>query len=233
MGQWARIVEVTTGRNGASLGSGRVRASLARVFEAADAASLAPLRGDVDIERLLRAVPPSHTIKGAFLAPNAAIVGMDWPRIESTLRSPPRGGKYLTFSNYALFDHVLLSDLAARRKYPRMPTREAHRILSRDTMEVFSKTTLGRVALTLVSGPKSLLFKYEDIFNSMVAGPRLAVRELDDMTVELAYTDYYSTTEAIFGVIEGAILACKLVPTVTVEKKGEGRFVATASWAHW
>ena len=108
-----------------------------------EGSNLAPLRGDVDIQRLLRMCPPAHTIKGAFIAPNALAIASDWPGVEPTLRAPPRGGKYLTFSDYPFSDHLLLSDLAARAKYPGIPTCEAHRLLTRSTMDIFSNTTLG------------------------------------------------------------------------------------------
>src|ERR1700685_2333687 len=97
--------------------------------------NLAPLKGDVDIARLLRAIPVGHKIKGAFLAANAMIVASDWARVEPTLRAPPRNGRYLTFSDYPLYDHVLLADYAARAKYPGLPTCEGHRLLSRATID--------------------------------------------------------------------------------------------------
>jgi uncharacterized protein (TIGR02265 family) len=195
-----------------------------------DGSHLVALKGDVDVARVLRAVPTEHKIKGVFLAANALIVASDWARIEPSLRAPPRGGKYLTFSDYPLYDHVLLSDYAARHKYRGLPTCEAHRLLSRATIDTFSKTTLGRIALTLVSGPGSLLMKYEEVFNRMVVGAHVAVKPLAGQAVELSYTSYYSTREAIFGVVEGAIMACDFQPSVEVESRGTGAYVATASW---
>ncbi len=192
--------------------------------------NLPSLRGDVDIPRLLRTIPATHAIKGVFVAPNAATVGADWPRVTATLRSPPRGGKYVAFTDYPLADHVLLSDLAARKLYPGKPTCEAHRLLARGTMDTFTQTTLGRIALAFTSGPTALLNKYGEVFNRLVTGPKAFVRSVDDVSAEVEYSGYYSLREAIYGVLEGIVLACDLTPTVTIEARGDGRYLAQVSW---
>jgi uncharacterized protein (TIGR02265 family) len=198
-----------------------------------DGTTLAPFSGDVDLEKLLRLAPSTHTIKGAFVATNAAIVAKEWPQIEASLRAPPRAGQYLPFSDYPLADFLRVTDAAARRRYPGMPTCESHRLLSRATFETFSQTTLGRVTLALVSGPGSLLMKYEEIFNRMLHGPRVTVRSTGERSVEVSYVGYFGTREAIFGVLEGSVIACQFEPTVVVETKGDGRYLARVSWAPW
>jgi uncharacterized protein (TIGR02265 family) len=195
--------------------------------------SLPPLLGDVDVTRLLRTVPPAHAIKGAFIGANADAVRAAWDRISLQLRAPPRAGKYLAFTDYPLSDHVLLADFAARRLYPGVPTCESHRLLSRATIDTFAKTTLGRVTLSLIAGPQSMLTKYQDIFNRMVTGPRVVVEVTGATSVTLTYRDYYSLKEAIVGVVEGAILACDLEPLVQLLGQGDGCFVANASWRPW
>jgi uncharacterized protein (TIGR02265 family) len=198
-----------------------------------DGTPLIPFRGEVDIDRLIEKVPAGFTIKGAFVASNAAIVASDWPRIEQTLDQPPRNGKYLAFSDYPLADFLRITHAAAKKKYPALPSREAHRLLSRSTFEVFAQTTFGRVVVTLVSGPASLLKKYEDVFNRMLKGPRVAVTVTGSQSVEMAFTSYYSTREAIFGVLEGAVMACQFEPAVRVESEGEGAFRAYVTWKTW
>jgi uncharacterized protein (TIGR02265 family) len=198
-----------------------------------DGTVLVPFRGDVDIERLASKVPPGYTIKGLFVAPNATIIGTDWPRIEHTLSAPPRNGKYLTFADYPLADFLRTSDVAARRKYPGVGTCEAHRRLARSTFETFSSSTLGKVALSLVSGPASLLTKYGEMYKRVLTGQLLEVTVVDKCTVDLEYTNYYMTKEAIFGVIEGCVMACQLEPKVTVRASGEWKFSARAEWTRW
>jgi uncharacterized protein (TIGR02265 family) len=200
---------------------------------ATDGSTLVPFKGDLDLEKLVSAVPAGHMIKGAFVASNAAILGDEWERVAPTLSMPPRGGKYVTFSDYPVTDFLRVGDAAARKKYPSIGTREGHRLLARNTFEVFSRTTLGRVTLTLVSGPASLLSKYEEIFNRMCTGPRVKVKVVDDKSVHISYNSYFSTREAIFGVTEGAVIACHFEPTVTVESLGAGRYEAVVSWVPW
>ena len=198
-----------------------------------DGTSLVPFRGEVDIERLVRAAPATHAIKGAFIASSAEILGADWARLESSLRAPPRGGKYVSFSNYPLTDFLRVNDAAARKKHPNVSSSEAHRLLSRETFDIFSKTQVGRVVVAMLSGPESVLTKYETFFNQMVSGPRVTVKITGPSTAEVSYTGYYSTREAIFGVIEGAVLACDFEPSLRVEGKGEGKYVAEVAWKKW
>jgi uncharacterized protein (TIGR02265 family) len=198
-----------------------------------DGSSLIPFRGEVDIERLIAKVPPGFAIKGAFVGSNAAIVADEWPQLEKALALPPRNGKYLAFSDYPLTDFLRVTHAAARKKYPGIPSSEAHRLLSRSTFDVFAQTTLGRVTLTLVSGPASLLSKYEEIFNRMVKGPRVKATVTGEQSIDMLFTQYYSTREAIFGVLEGAVIACHFEPTVRVESQGEGTFRAVVTWKTW
>jgi len=197
----------------------------------AERSALAPFVGDVDLERLLRLVPAGHTIKGAFVAAPAEIVADEWSRLEPTLLRPPRSGKFVTFSDYPLSDFLRITDAAARRRHADVGTSEGHRRLARATFDIFAATALGRVTLSLVSGPSSLLTKYEEIFNRMLSGPRVGVYVTSPESVEVSYTGYYSTREAIFGVLEGAVMACHRNPVVSVEARGEGRYLARVSWA--
>lgn len=190
-----------------------------------------PFRGDVDIDALVRAVPPHHTIKGAFVASNAALAAPEWDSLEKRLVSPPKGGKYLPFSDYPLGDYLRVTDVAARRKFPRVSSREAHRQLSRNTFDVFSQTTLGKVTMTMVNTPSAALLKYQDIFNRMVSGARVTVTETGPAALDLEFREYYSTQEAIFGVIEGVILAYRQAPQVVLLAKGRGHFLASVEWS--
>jgi uncharacterized protein (TIGR02265 family) len=192
--------------------------------------SAGALQGDVDVARLLRTIPADHTIKGVFIAPNASAVARDWPELAGYLRAPPRGGKYIPFTDYPLSDHVLIADAAARRMFPGHPTRQAHRLLGRSTIEEFTKTTLGRVALALVSNPKTVFTKYCELFNKMLSGPSVGVTAVDATSAELEYRAYYYMVEAIHGVLEGLVALCGSAPVVTVSGRGDGRYVARAEW---
>ena len=189
-----------------------------------------PLRGDLDIEALVRAAPSAHTIKGAFIGSNAALAMPDWPELEKKLLAPPRGGKYLPFSDYPLTDYLRVTDAAARRKFPRMPTREAHRQLSRLTFDVFSQTTLGKVTMAMITTPAGAFLKYQEIYNRMVSGSKVLVIPRNARVIDFEFTNYYSTQEAIYGVLEGVVLAYRSVPHVILLGKGKGHFLATVEW---
>lgn len=189
-----------------------------------------PLRGDLDIEALVRAVPAAHTIKGAFVGSNAALAMPDWAELEKKLIAAPRGGKYLAFSDYPLADYLRVTDAAARRKFPKIATREAHRLLSRLTFDVFSQTTLGKVTMSMITSPTGAFLKYQDIYNRMVSGSKVLVIPRTDRKIDFEFTNYYSTQEAIYGVLEGVVLAYRSVPHVILLGKAKGHFVATVEW---
>lgn len=189
-----------------------------------------PLRGELDVEALVRAVPPAHTIKGAFVGSNAALAMPDWSELEKKLLAPPRGGKYLPFSDYPLTDYLRVTDAAARRKFPKLTNREAHRQLSRLTFDVFAQTTLGKVTMAMVTTPTAAFLKYQEIYNRMVSGSKVQVLPRTTRAIDFEFTDYYSTQEAIYGVLEGVVLAYRGVPSVIILAKAKGHFLASVEW---
>lgn len=192
------------------------------------------LTGDIDIEAMIRLVPPKHLIKGAFLAKYAAAAGPELDKLQTTLVAPPRGGRYLPFTDYPFVDYLRLSDVAARRKYKHASPREAHRLLARSVYQTFSETTLGKVVGTFATGPAPVMLKYEDVYNRMLVGARVTVRQRGDHHVEAEFINYYSTVEAIVGVFEGMVLAHHGTPCIAVtvgdQGKPRGHYVAKITW---
>jgi uncharacterized protein (TIGR02265 family) len=189
-----------------------------------------PLQGDVDIEQYIHAVPDGHSIKGLFLASPALILQDRWNEIETKLIAPPRLGRYLPFSDYPLRDYLRVIDLAARRRHPRVPAREAHRLLSRNVFDTFSGSTLGLITNSMVSGPASALSKYQEIYNAMTRGSSAHVTALEAQLVQVDFRGYYSTVEAVFGVVEGIVMAFGAKPTLTVKVAPRGHVSATVHW---
>jgi uncharacterized protein (TIGR02265 family) len=195
-----------------------------------DDAALTPFLGDVALEALVAAVPASHAIKGMFVASNANAVSDDWSRIEPALMAPPRGGRYLAFSDYPFADFLRVSDAAVRRKFPTKGTREGHRLLSREIIGTFGESVAGRATLSWLREPEGLLRQYEEVFNVMMTGASVKVRVTDARSTDIEYDDYYGTAEAIFGVLEGIVLACHVSPRVTLETTGVGGYIARVTW---
>lgn len=192
------------------------------------------LSGDIDIEALIRAVPPKHLIKGAFLAKNASHAGPELEKLQPKLVAPPRGGRYLPFTDYPFVDYLRVTDAAARRKYRTVGGREAHRLLARSVYQTFSETTLGKVVGTLATGPASVMLKYEEVYNRMLVGARVTMRQRADRHIEAEFINYYSTLEAIVGVFEGMVLTFQGSPQVAVtvgeQGKPRGHYVAKITW---
>ena len=189
-----------------------------------------PLVGDLDIEHLIAAVPDGHAIKGLFILSSAAAVHDRWNTLESKLQSPPRLGRYLPFSDYPLSDYLRITDAAARKRHPLVSPRQAHRLLSRDVFSTFTSSTLGKVTLSMLSGPLDALTKYQDMYGRMTRGSRAKVTAIEPQVVEVAFHDYYSTVEAVFGVVEGVVMAFRCQPSMTVRVAPMGRVTATVRW---
>src|SRR5207253_1432621 len=113
---------------------------------------------------------------------------------------------------------------------PRVPAREAHRLLSRNVFDTFSGSTLGKITLSMLSGPGSALSKYQEMYNAMTRGSSAKVTTLEPNLVEVDFRDYYSTVEAVFGVVEGIVMAFGAKPTLTVKVAPRGRVTATVRW---
>ncbi len=192
------------------------------------------LSGDIDIEALVRAVPAKHLIKGAFLAKYASVAGPDFEKLSPSLVGAPRGGRYLPFTDYPFVDYLRLTDVAARRKYKLASAREAHRLLARSVYQTFSETTLGKVVGTFASGPAPVMLKYEEVYNRMLVGSRVTMRQRAEHHVEAEFINYYSTVEAIVGVFEGMVIAHQGSPRIAVsvgeQGKPRGHYVAKITW---
>jgi uncharacterized protein (TIGR02265 family) len=100
-----------------------------------------------------------------------------WSEIEPTLSKPPRFGRYVPFIDYPSRDHVLLVREAARKSYPQLPEREAHRRMGRLGLEDFRSSRVGSVMLAMLGGPRQALMQFP-------TGWKLSVRNTAEVTSE-------------------------------------------------
>ncbi|MEP7049012.1 MAG: DUF2378 family protein [Pseudomonadota bacterium] len=119
-----------------------------------------PLRGQVDAEARVAAIPPESTTKGMYLADLVARLDVRhvekvWP----TLQAAPRHGKYQPFLDYPFADALRWLHAVARHRQPNEPLLESLRLLGRDTVKVFLASRAGQVVRSMTLGPREALLR--------------------------------------------------------------------------
>ena len=78
------------------------------------------------------------------------------------------------------------------------------------------------------------MLKYEEVYNRMLIGSRVTMRQHADRHIEAEFINYYSTVEAIVGVFEGMVLTFQGTPATAVtvgdQGKARGHYLAKITW---
>jgi uncharacterized protein (TIGR02265 family) len=119
-----------------------------------------PLEGEADVAGAFARGRAGQLTKGMFFSRLAERLRDRWDDIERTLEKPPRLGRYVPFIDYPSRDHVLLVQAAARKSYPQIAEREAHRRLGRLALEDFRTSRVGSVFLAMLGGPRQALMQF-------------------------------------------------------------------------
>ena len=136
-----------------------------------------PLDGEVDLEGAFARSAAGQQTKGMFYARLAEKLRDRWSEIERTLEKPPRLGRYVPFMDYPSRDHLRLVQAVARKAYPQLPSREAHRRLGRLALEDFRTSRVGSVFLAMLGGARQALVQFP-------TGWKLSVRNTSEVTSE-------------------------------------------------
>jgi uncharacterized protein (TIGR02265 family) len=175
------------------------------------------LTGDFDPEERAREIPPSFVLKGMFFARLVERAGPSWEAIQPTLESPPRGGRYVAFSNYPQSDYERLTAFVARKLHRQVGLREAIRRLGRDDFDVFAISTLGRVVLAVVGDARAALLKIPYVYSKVAPGDwSVRAEELDAGTIRVEFLPNYGSWEYQVGQLEGIVTAFDRAPALRV-----------------
>lgn len=183
-----------------------------------------PLRGEVDRVALVGEIPPSFTVKGLFCADLAAALGSDFQGLVPKLTQPPRGGKYLAFTDYPMRDHLVLAHALGDKRFPTAGTPQAQRLLARQDVKTLGRSTLGRIMLALAREPKGALLRIPEVFRRMTFGPKVEASS-EAGHVRLDFTDNFGGWEYNLGQVEGIVMHYGGRPRIDVELYDRGRQV--------
>ena len=183
------------------------------------------LDGDFDVEEIIARIPTHTTVKGAFISRLASAAAGDWPSLVTRLRSPPKLGRYLPFSDYPIVDYARLLFSSVHRLYPSVGTREGVRRFARDDFRTFTESVLGRVMMATVGDFGSAMRAVPLIFRSVVAGgPRVEVRSNGAQGHRVEFTDFQIPWEYAVGQLEGIVQHYEHQPTIVVASTDPAHF---------
>lgn len=179
------------------------------------------MEGERDPEIVARETPANYRVKGMYFLRLREKVGHQWDTVAPMLDQPPEGGRYLAFKDYPQSDYTRLIAAAAARAYPRLPPREAIRRVARDDIRVFSKSTLGKVVLSVVGDARKALMTMASVYKKMASGDwKIRATELSARDVRIEFVDLHGMWEYQLGQIEGVVTHYGAGCTVTVEELG-------------
>lgn len=188
-----------------------------------------PLAGDVDFERVLSEIPSTFEAKGMFFSRYVNALEGAWEDLSRTLDAPARHGRYHAFESYPMRDWLRLFDRVARDRFPGS-TREAYRLMARGEVEVFSESTLGRVAFSLAKDPTSILLRFPDLLQAVTNGLSCRTERVDDRRVVVRYERLIGSTEQAIGLVEGLVLAFEEKPAIEVTFADDGSASFDVTW---
>jgi len=188
-----------------------------------------PLDGPVDLERVIRDVPPEYTMKGMFFERQRAALGAGFATMKASLSRPPARA-YAAFEPYPTSDYCRLIAKVAEERFGKASTREGIRLLGRGEVEVFAATTLGRVTFAMLREPGAALLRYPDVTGVLVQGPKIRARRTGERGVHVYYTRYRGIAEYVVGVLEGLVSAFDEEPVITVKLEPGGAYTLDVAW---
>jgi uncharacterized protein (TIGR02265 family) len=176
-----------------------------------------PLVGSIDLDAIIREVPPGFQAKGMFFARLANQLGDGFEALLPKLAAPPKLGRYVPFSDYPQGDYMRISAAVAQKLYPSVGLREGFRRLSRDDFGVFASSTLGKIFLAAIGDARSALLKVPAIYQKMAPGSwTVHGEELDASTIRLEFGPHPGAWEFQLGQLEGVVLNFGGTPVTTI-----------------
>jgi uncharacterized protein (TIGR02265 family) len=184
-----------------------------------------PWSAPLDVDAVQRALPPTATISGMFIA---ALV-QEAKRVGVTL--PSARERYLAFRFYPLIEHVLVLVEASQRVYPGIPLRQALRKLGRGAPNALVASTLGKVVLAAAAGAHDVIDAIAKAYplnarpsfvTVLERGPQRAIVRLDEV-------HYFADSHHV-GAFEGALKYAGVKGKVLMSPRGKAAVDLLLEW---
>lgn len=179
----------------------------------------------LDVDAVLRKIPPGETIKGMF--PAAVVAGASGKGV--TL--PGARERYVAFQDYPLREHAELLVAGASAIYPGKTIREGLRRLGRHAHATLVDSTIGRVLWAAVDDAPGALSAMTKAY--AIAHPRseVSVTAVGDRFAEvrLAHIGWFLDCHHV-GCFEGALKAVGVEATIAIRTEGASAAAFRCSW---
>jgi uncharacterized protein (TIGR02265 family) len=186
----------------------------------------------VDAEARVRAVHPSLTTKGMYLAELVAQldegrVAEVWPH----LLAAPRHRTYQPFLDYPFVDALRLLHAVARAKYPKVGVLEGLRRLGRDTVRVFLASRAGQVVKEMNLGPRDALLRMPALWKATDPSHSVSASEPEPGVVEFAVRGFPGWIDCgLIGTLEQVVLSRGAEPEIQVDLTGPEQGTFAVRW---
>ncbi|MGZ3421557.1 MAG: DUF2378 family protein [Polyangiales bacterium] len=191
-----------------------------------------PLTGGFDAEQRFAAFPRNYTIKGLFFPRLVEMLGDGFSALVPSLAAPPRGGRYLSFSDYPQADYSRVVWAVARRSFSGISAREASRRVAWRDMETYSASRVGSVTLSLLGDPASTLSQLPRMMALVLKGGELSSRRLGEREVELTYRRFFGWVDCYaIGTLEGIVQHYDCTPEIEATLVSETEATYRVRWS--
>lgn len=194
-----------------------------------------PLLGDVDAEERIASVPSHRTTKGMYFADLIARLPADVvERTWSEVREPPRHRVYQPFLAYPFADVLRWLHAVARHEHPRASLLEGLRLLGRDTVRVFTRSSAGRVVASMPRSIEDTLLKMPEMWavtdpgNDVVAHPV----EGEARAIAFRFQGFEGWLDCgVIGTLEQVVIENRVTPTLDVALAAGWRAEMIVRWS--
>jgi uncharacterized protein (TIGR02265 family) len=179
----------------------------------------------LDVDAVLRGLPPTATISGMFIAPLVA----EAKRVGATL--PSARERYVQFRFYPLSEHVNVLVETCQRVHPGIPLRQALRKLGRGAPAALVASTLGKVVLAAAAGPHDVIEAIAKAYPLNARPSQVTVLERAAQRAIIRLEDvYYFPDSHHVGVFEGALKYAGVRGKVLISPHGKASVDLLLEW---
>lgn len=171
----------------------------------------------LDVAAILKQIPDSITLKGAFVDSIEKMV-VELPNWREELYRGMPHQQYATFKNYPRHEIMQLEVRAAQMKYPNAPLRQALRLGGQTVYPQMLSTIVGKMIMAALGNDLNTLFRVVPRTMHMFLNfAHIASYQVADRHWLMHFKDYYSYIDCgEVGIMEGMVMHYKCQPDIRI-----------------
>ncbi|MBN8615137.1 MAG: DUF2378 family protein [Deltaproteobacteria bacterium] len=189
----------------------------------------------MDVEERIASVPAQRTTKGMYFANlitrlPADVVERTWAEV----REPPRHRVYQPFLAYPFADVLRWLHAVARHEHPRVSLLEGLRLLGRDTVRVFTRSSAGRVVASMPRSLEETLLKMPEMWALTDPGNDVVAHLVDGEARAIAFRfhGFEGWLDCgVIGTLEQVVIENRVAPTIDLALEAGWRAEMIVRWS--